>query len=121
MKITVILTLAACLQVSAGGYSQVVASSEKNSRLEKVFSIIKKQTRYTFFYQEELLQSSCPVNVTVKNVLLEEVLKIIFSDQPLTYTIIEKTVVIKAKATTAVLQPAEILSSFFTPPPIDVR
>jgi hypothetical protein len=43
MRLTVIFLVAACLQVSAEGFSQGISISEKNISLEKVFSEIKKQ------------------------------------------------------------------------------
>ena len=41
MKLTAILLLATCLQVSATGYSQKISISEKNAPLEKVMLQIK--------------------------------------------------------------------------------
>ena len=97
MKLTSILLLAACLQVSAHGFSQVVTISEKNAPLEKVFSIIEKQTGYTFYYKIELLQRAGKVNITIKNATIDKVLETLFKDQPLTYNIVEKNIVVKEK------------------------
>ena len=49
MKLTAILILSACLQVSATGLSQNISLSEKNVPLQKVFKQIHKQTGYQFF------------------------------------------------------------------------
>jgi TonB-linked SusC/RagA family outer membrane protein len=99
MKLTAIILFAACLQVSARGDAQTVSISVKNASLEKVFQEIKKQTGYKFFYEGGILDEAKTVNVSVKNASIEDVLNLCFKDQPLTYTIIEKTILIKRKAT----------------------
>ena len=50
MKLTTLLVVAACMNVSASGLGQKVTISGKDLPLEKVFSLIKKQTGYAFFY-----------------------------------------------------------------------
>src|SRR5688572_3581010 len=112
MKITVILLLSACLVANAEGISQTVSLSEKNSSLEKVFKEIKKQTGYVFFFDELLMQRAERVTVNVQNAAVEDVLELCFKNQPLTYYIVEKTIVIKPKTETA---PEEKL-----PSPIDI-
>ena len=96
MKLTVILLLAACIQVSAEGYSQI-SLSERNAPLQKVFKQIQKQTGFDFLYSVELLQRSGSVSINVKNVTLEKALELCLQNKPLTYSIEEKTVVIRPK------------------------
>ncbi|MEI9909765.1 MAG: STN domain-containing protein [Bacteroidota bacterium] len=60
--------------------------------------MIKKQTGYKFLYTIEQLQKAMPITIELKDVELLEALRIIFSNQPLTYAIIEKNIVIKPKA-----------------------
>src|SRR5579871_5575738 len=50
MKLTIILLIAGCLQVSAKGYGQKITISGKDLPLEKVFSMVRNQTGYVFFY-----------------------------------------------------------------------
>ena len=57
MKLTFILLLALILNVRAEGYSQKVTYSGENVPIEKVFSSIKKQTGYGFFFQKD--QEGC--------------------------------------------------------------
>src|SRR5688572_20029223 len=78
MKLTAIVLLATCLQVSAKGYAQKISLSEKNAPLEKVLLQIKKQSGYQLWYEDKLLQNARPVNISVKDVLLEDALKQIF-------------------------------------------
>ncbi|MCE7040129.1 SusC/RagA family TonB-linked outer membrane protein [Dyadobacter sp. CY312] len=97
LRLTMIFFVSVNLCASGFGYSQKVSVSEKNASLEKVFKSLKKQSGYTFFFDEAQLRSSKPVDLNVKNVSLEDALEKCFANQDLTYTIVGKTVVVKAK------------------------
>jgi TonB-linked SusC/RagA family outer membrane protein len=116
MKLTAIILLATCLQVSAKGYAQKISLSEKNASLEKVLLQIKKQSGYQFWYEDDLLQKARPVNISVKNVVLEEALKQVFANQPLTYEVVGNTIAVKEKESTAPAKKG--LENL--PPPVDV-
>jgi len=99
VKLTIVLSLLACLQVSAkDGYSQTVTLSERNAPLEKVFKEIRKQTDYLFLYTKEVVQNAKRVDVIARNASVEEVLALCFKGQDLEYSIVEKTVIIKKPA-----------------------
>ncbi|MCS3798614.1 TonB-dependent receptor [Niastella sp. OAS944] len=116
MKLTAILLLATCLQVSAIGHAQKISLSEKNAPLEKVLLQIKKQSGYQFWYEDKLLQNARPVNISVKNEMLEDVLKLIFANQPLTYEVVGKTIAVKEKEHPSLTTAA----NENMPPPVDV-
>lgn len=97
MKLTTILIIVAFLQVNAKGFSQNVTLNEKNSNLDKVFTEIRKQTGYDFLYNTRLLRNTVPVTVNAKNSSLEEVLDMVFKNQPLTYSITENTIILKRR------------------------
>jgi TonB-linked SusC/RagA family outer membrane protein len=97
MKVTTILLLAACLQVSAKGLAQQVSLSLKDAPLEKVFVEIQKQAGYQFVYNNRLMKGMNRITIEVKNVPVEKVLQLCFSNQPLTYAIIEKTIIVRSK------------------------
>ncbi len=99
MKLAAILSIAACLRVSAAAFSQTITLSQQNTPLENVFKEIRKQTGYLFFYNSELLRKAKPVSIKVKDAVLEEVLALCFEEQPFSYTVVEKTIVVKPKAT----------------------
>lgn len=101
MKLTVILLLAACLAASGKGLGQSVTLTVKGASLEKVFGEIRKQTGVYFFYDLEDVKKAKTVTVTVKNAGLEEILALCFKDQPLSYAIVNNTVVVKQKITTS--------------------
>ncbi|RPD42910.1 TonB-dependent receptor [Chitinophaga barathri] len=97
MKFSLIILLCACLQVSARGYAQSVTISERNAPLEKVFRYIEKQTGYVFFFDHSLIDKAARVNVNFKNYPLDLALDLCLKDQPLTYSIVGKNIVIKQK------------------------
>lgn len=95
MKINLIciLMVIALLQVSAKGFSQI-SLNKKNASLEYIFKNIEKQTDYVFFSKDYDLKKN-NFNINVTNVSIETVLNTCFKNLPLTYRIIDKTVVIK--------------------------
>lgn len=97
MKLTIVLLIAACLQVSANGYSQKVTLKKNNISLQKVFEEIRRQTSYQFFYADEVLQTAEKVSVNIKNGTIQQVLDYCFKNQQLTYSIAENTIVVKRK------------------------
>lgn len=97
VKITAIILLSACLQVSASGYAQSISLSEKNAPLESVMKKIEQQTGYTFWYKIETIEKAKKVTVEVSNATLDQVLKICFKDQELSYNIVDKTIVVEEK------------------------
>ncbi|PYF71507.1 TonB-linked SusC/RagA family outer membrane protein [Pedobacter nutrimenti] len=97
MKFTVILLITAFLQLAQASKAQRITISKKNASLEQVFREIRKQSGYDFFYDIEDLKRAKKVDLYVTNETLEEVLKRCFSDQPFTYILKEKTVVVREK------------------------
>lgn len=97
MKFTAILILAACLQVSAEGFSQKVTLTVKDAPMDKVLLSIQKQTGLAFFFDEQWVQRAGSVTINVKETPLEDVLDICFKGKPLTYSIIGNTVVVKLR------------------------
>lgn len=120
MKLTAIILLSACLTASAKGFTQSVTLNEKNAPLQKVFKEIKRQTGYNFLYTLEQLDQAGKVDVQLRNATLEEALTVCLMGKQLTYTIVEKTVVIKRKEITP-LPPLSGLDSQGPEGAIDVK
>ncbi|HMH24789.1 MAG TPA: TonB-dependent receptor [Puia sp.] len=95
MKLTFLLLTVALMQVSARGVSQNVTLSLKNASLKKAFAEIRRQTGVQFFYKDDWMDQARKVDVRVKDVPLEQALDICFKDQPFTYEIVDRTVVVK--------------------------
>lgn len=97
MKLTVVLLIAACLQVYANGNAQTVTLNENNVSFGQIFQSIQKQTGFNFFYKDELLQKAGKVSVNVKDVSIQDALDACFKNVGLTYSIVDNTVIIKQK------------------------
>ena len=112
MKLIALLLFVGCLQVSAKGFAQKITLHEKNAPLQKIFKEIRKQSGYLFLYTDELIKDARNTDVVVSNVSLEDALRAAFREQPLTFTIVNKTIIIKRKEETpAPLPPSlEILA-----------
>jgi TonB-linked SusC/RagA family outer membrane protein len=119
MKLTALLLLAACLQLSAKGLTQSLTISKQNASLQELFKEIEKQTGYQFFYKKKVLDDTRPVTINVRDESLEKVLHACFKDQPVTYNIVDKIIVVTVKQT-ADLQSAVNTIETNLPPPIDI-
>lgn len=97
MRLTIVLLVASCLQIHAEGHAQMISLNEKNATLQKVFKAIQKQSGFHFFYKDELLRQAGKVDISIRNASVEETLDRCLRDLPLTYSIVEKTIIIKQK------------------------
>ncbi len=97
MKLTFILACVSFLQAYSGVVAQSITLSEHNSSIERVLLQIKKQSGYNILYSPKVLKESSTgtVDVVVNNVSVEEALNKCFIGQPLTYSIVERTVIVK--------------------------
>lgn len=77
--------------------AQTITLSAKSEPLANVFKQIQKQSGYLFWYKNNTLKNAAPVTLSVKAVPLKEVLDKLFTDQPLDYEIVDKTIVVKPK------------------------
>ena len=69
----------------------------ENVPIQKVFQSIEKQSGYRFFYNETLLQGAVKVTLNLQNVSLQDALDACFRNQPLSYAIVEKTIIVKRR------------------------
>jgi len=99
MKLTFFLTIA-FMNLGAAGLTQTVSFSGKEVSLKKIFNVVKDQTGYVFFYDAAMLRGTTPVTISAHNVNLEDFLRKALSDQPVSFSIEDKTVVIIRKKTT---------------------
>ncbi|WP_316792010.1 SusC/RagA family TonB-linked outer membrane protein [Pedobacter frigoris] len=97
MRLTTVILLATFLQVSASGFAQKITLSKSNADLRTILRQLRMQSGYDFIYTDVLLNKAKPVNIDVKQASLDEVLEVLFKNQPLKYSIEDHTVVIKAK------------------------
>ncbi len=97
MKLSFLLLIIPLMQVSAGTYAQKVSLQENNTRLQQVFKKIKAQTGYSFLYEDESLVNTRKVNLKFTGLPLQEALQKVFAGQPLSYSIKDKTIIVKEK------------------------
>ena len=97
MRLTTLILIITIMQVSAGSFAQRISLQENNAPLTKIFRKISQQSGYDFFMNNSLLKSVRPVTINITNAELSEVLTILFENQPIGYTITERTIVVTPK------------------------
>ena len=104
MKLTTFIITALFLQVSAHSVAQHVTIENKRITLKQFFNQIRKQTGYNVLWQSGKLNDQKLVEVNFKNEQLTHVLDQVLSDQGLTYSIAEKTIVVKERERPPILE-----------------
>lgn len=97
MRLIVVLTILCCFKVSASVYAQKISIDVDNVPIETVFDQIKKQSGYTFWYKDNVLEAAKRVTVKLKDFELKAALEACLKDQPLRYEISGKIIVIRPK------------------------
>ncbi|WP_316812727.1 TonB-dependent receptor [Pedobacter heparinus] len=95
MKLTMILFLAAFMHVHAAGIAQKITLLKKDVPLTQVLKAIRQQSGYNFVYNQKSLKNARNVSINVTAVNIEEALRLSFAEQPFTYEVLMKTVIIK--------------------------
>jgi TonB-dependent SusC/RagA subfamily outer membrane receptor len=104
INLTVILLISCLLQVSASSYAQKINLTKTNVSLTEVFKEIRKQSGYDFIYATPQLKLARKVDVFARNASLTEVLEKCFANQPFTYEVQNKTIVIRERNDFAALK-----------------
>ncbi len=94
LKLVSLLSVIACLNVSALVRAQTISFKSTNEALAKVFKVIEKQTDFVVVYNDRFVNPSIPVSIEVTNMSLEKALECLLHPLSLTYHITEKTIVI---------------------------
>ncbi|HEY4150728.1 MAG TPA: SusC/RagA family TonB-linked outer membrane protein [Chitinophagaceae bacterium] len=97
MKLTTIILFAALMQVSAATMAQRVTMQQKQASLKEIFDQINLQTSYNVIYNASLVNANREVSVDFNNTPLLEALDKCLENTNLTYTIENKTVVVRQK------------------------
>ncbi|WP_177230347.1 SusC/RagA family TonB-linked outer membrane protein [Chitinophaga sp. CF118] len=98
MRLSTIIILACCIQVSAKTYSQSITYSCQNESLENVFKVIRQQTGYLVFYDQNELDVSKRVSLNVKDLPLESLMRQILKGMPLSYSFEDKTIIVTKRS-----------------------
>ncbi|ACU60521.1 TonB-dependent receptor plug [Chitinophaga pinensis DSM 2588] len=113
MKLTAVLLITVILQAAATGHAQTISISGKTIPYKQVFSAIKQQTGYVVFSNTNTISETATVSVSAKDMPLTEFLDEMLKDQPVTYLIKDKTIVLSRKAA-EVLPPTTITGTIRT-------
>jgi TonB-linked SusC/RagA family outer membrane protein len=97
MRMTACLLLGFSLHLSARTTGQTISYTGVNVPLTKVFDVIKQQTGYLVVFNADLLEKTSPVTVAVKEAPLEAFLQHVLDNQPLEYSIENKTIIVSEK------------------------
>lgn len=96
MKLSTIIILACCLQISAKTFSQTITYTSRSTSLPSIFKAIKQQTGYVVFYDQNIVdQRSIAIEAT--NEPLEVFIRKALKGTALAYAIQDKTIVISRK------------------------
>jgi len=97
MKLIVTILTLSIMHVSASSFAQKITLNVTNAPLGQILNEIRTQSGYDFLYSNRLLKIANPVTINVKNADIEDVLAICFTNQPLSYKVEDKAVLIKEK------------------------
>lgn len=97
MKLTTFLLVTGLVHAYATAYPQDARFNinESNVTLRKVLKTIESSSEYSFFYRLDQVDLKQKVNIAVKDARLDAVLKQALYGQSLSFTIIDKIVIIK--------------------------
>lgn len=97
MKLFVILLFTGLMQVHANVYSQKITLRQKNVSIETVLKAIEKQSDYLFLYDNLEVAGATRVSIEITQGTIEQVLDACLKNQPLTYRIFQKNIVLKKR------------------------
>ncbi len=90
-----LLIVMACLTLVTKSKSQTFDLSVENEPIQSVFKKIQSQSGFEFLYSTKILKGANPVTFNARNAELKQLLQLCFKEQPFTYSIMGKTIVIK--------------------------
>src|SRR5690606_35837733 len=94
IKVCYVLLCITCLQLQARTYSQTITLNTKQTSLEQIFQAVEQQTGYVVLYNYRELQRAKPVTIAAKNQEIATFLDHLFANQPFTYNIEDKTILV---------------------------
>ncbi|NLR81121.1 SusC/RagA family TonB-linked outer membrane protein [Chitinophaga eiseniae] len=100
-KAAAILLLIVYLQTGTAA-AQKINLHLKQASLKEIFGKLEAQTGLSFMWDEHVLKMASPQDIQVTNATLPETMDIVLNNQPLTYRIVNKMVVINEKTFTPV-------------------
>ncbi|WP_345947629.1 SusC/RagA family TonB-linked outer membrane protein [Mucilaginibacter sp. PAMB04274] len=90
---------ATLMQVRAAGFAQQVSINQKNITLKQVFNEINKQTGYNILWSSKNIRNDKVIDVDLNKATIQQALTECLKGSHLTYTIDNKTIVIRESET----------------------
>ncbi|EHQ27032.1 SusC/RagA family TonB-linked outer membrane protein [Mucilaginibacter paludis] len=110
LQVITLFMIVGCIQVGAKSFGQQrVSLNFKDASVDRVFNQISEQTHYGFWYNKSELSPDIKITVNLKDANLQEALELIFKDQPMTFKLVGKYIVVKPKAPTILQKISEYL------------
>lgn len=97
MRLTTVILIVTVLQVSANGSAQTMSFKKSNSTYKEVFAEIKSQLGYNVVWLANKFDAKRVIDVNIKNAPLEKVLDQTLAGENVSYSIKNKTVVLKTE------------------------
>lgn len=98
MKLTALVLLSGCLQISATTLSQTISLNLTKQPLSKVFELIEDQTDYQILYNDRLVHAVKSVTIHAEQMPLTVLLDHLLHPRRMTYTVDGKTIFIRPTA-----------------------
>jgi TonB-linked SusC/RagA family outer membrane protein len=97
INLTCLMLLIAFMQVSLAANAQKISLSKKNAPLTEIFKELRKQSGYDFVINKDQIKIAKPVTILVNEDDLINVLNKCFEDQPFTYSMEDKMIIVVSK------------------------
>lgn len=97
MKLVIFITLLLSVRAYGAAFAQQITLTMKRASLREVFTEIKKQSGYQILYNVESIEKAKLVDLNLKNVSLQQAMSDILENQPLTYSLEGKVILITPK------------------------
>jgi len=95
MKLITLLIFCGVMQMHAAVYSQnTFTMSESNTTVREILKKIEKSSNYTVFYRNDQVNLNNKVSVIAENSTIENVMKQVLRDQPLTFEVVDNNMVV---------------------------
>jgi type II secretory pathway component GspD/PulD (secretin) len=97
INLTCLMLLIAFLQVSLAANAQKISLVKKNASLTEIFKELRKQSGYDFVINKDQIKSAKPVTIIANAEDLINVLNKCFKDQPFSYAVEDKMIIVVNK------------------------
>lgn len=95
MRLTTLILIVTFVQVSASVFAQKITLTGSQSTMKVMLDEVSKQSGYNVLCSERTLRLTKPVNIKISDVELKDALDKLFENQPVSYLIYNKTIIVK--------------------------